>query len=145
MGKISDEIRNWCAFENDTECGGFVTKVSFDELSALADRIDAEMVELPRDRDGVPIHVDDTVYLEDGGKATVTRIELIQGEHGIDFSVCGKFFALGPEDFTHVLPDSWKRIAEDIQKRIGTGFIESSTLGEWADRIRKLAKEQTNE
>ena len=42
MAKISDEIRKWCASENDTECGGFVTKVSFDELSTLADRIDAE-------------------------------------------------------------------------------------------------------
>lgn len=112
------------------------------ELDSIADRIDAEMVELPRDRDGVPIHVDDTVYLEGGRKATVTRIELIQGEHGIDFSVCGNFFALGPEDFTHVPQDSFERIADDIEESKGTVFIESSTLGEWADRIRKLAAKE---
>lgn len=39
-----------------------MSKIS-DELLALADRIDAEMVELPKDRDGAPIHVGDTVYL----------------------------------------------------------------------------------
>ena len=62
MTRISDEIRNWCEFEDGTECGGFVTKASFDKLCALADRIDSEMMELPKDADGVPIHVGDTVW-----------------------------------------------------------------------------------
>lgn len=62
MSSISDEIRNWCEFEDGTECGGFVTKVSFNKLLALADRIDSETVELPKDADGVPIHVGDKVY-----------------------------------------------------------------------------------
>lgn len=39
MIKISDQIRNWCEFEDGTECGGFVTKASFNKLLALADRI----------------------------------------------------------------------------------------------------------
>ena len=68
MTDISDEIRKWCASENDTECGGFVTKVSFDELRALADRIDAEMVELPKDRDGEYIHIGDVMEWCDSGE-----------------------------------------------------------------------------
>ena len=51
VSSISDEIRTWC--------GGVGT---VKDLRALADRIDAEMVELPKDADGVPIHVGDTVW-----------------------------------------------------------------------------------
>ena len=79
MAKISDEIRKWCASENDTECGGFVTKVRFDELSTLADRIDSEMVELPKDRDGVPIHVGDML---DGYGKTIEVMEMRYGRGG---------------------------------------------------------------
>lgn len=42
MSKISDELRNWCESEDGTECGGFVTKASFNKILAIADRIDAE-------------------------------------------------------------------------------------------------------
>lgn len=37
----------------------------------IANRIDSEMVELPKTADGVPIHVGDTVYLDDVRKACV--------------------------------------------------------------------------
>ena len=52
MQPTSDEIRK-VADKYD------VTHVT--PLYAIADRIDAEMVELPRDRDGVPIHVGDVM------------------------------------------------------------------------------------
>ena len=57
MSKISDEIHVWCDL--------YFGKVSFNDdcnrLHDIANRIDAEMVELPRDRDGVPIHVGDVL------------------------------------------------------------------------------------
>lgn len=49
--KISDEIRRWCKAGYD-----------IDELRALARSIDKEQVELPKDAEGVPIHIGDTVY-----------------------------------------------------------------------------------
>lgn len=52
---ISDELR-----ELSSKAG--IYSNSCRKLRKLADRIDAEMVELPKDRDGVPIHVGDTVY-----------------------------------------------------------------------------------
>lgn len=77
MSSISDEIRTWCEFEDGTECGGFVTKASFNKILALADRIDTEMVELPKDADGVPIHVGDTVWgCISGMEMTVKELRL---------------------------------------------------------------------
>ena len=57
MGKISDQLREWTRRARADE------HMSLRELDAIADRIDAEMVELPRDIDGVPINLGDTVYL----------------------------------------------------------------------------------
>lgn len=48
--KISDELRI-LSDESDIDCGARV------KLRKLADRIGAELVELPKDADGVPIHV----------------------------------------------------------------------------------------
>lgn len=47
MSKISAEIRMWC----NRPAG------PYDDLRYLASRIDSEMVELPKDADGVPIHI----------------------------------------------------------------------------------------
>lgn len=66
--KISDELREWADVHCGEECEEY--------LGLLADRIDREMVELPKDMDLAPIHVGDTVYLEDGHMAKVVRIEL---------------------------------------------------------------------
>lgn len=79
MDKISDELRKWCESENGTGCGGFVTGYSSEKLCDLADRIDAEMVELPKDADGVPIHVGDTL---DGYGKTIEVVEMRYGRCG---------------------------------------------------------------
>lgn len=104
MRSISDELCNWAShalrlWVLHARSG---EHMDLHELDAIADRIDNETVELPRDRDGVPIHVGDTVYLDDGRKAEVTRIELSHGGHDIAFSACGNYFsAIAPENFTH--------------------------------------------
>lgn len=147
--KVSDEIRNWCEFEDGTECGGFVTKASFDKLCALADRIDREMVELPRDRDGVPIHVGDTVYLDEGLTAKVTRISIGIYEDGIYALVFGYNFSVSPEHVIHTRPDSFERIADELDEMVdaaNSADDRCEKLADLADRIRKLAaKEQGDE
>lgn len=80
---ISDEIREWCNLPQ-------AYSIPCDELRELADRIDAEMVELPKDMDGVPIHIGDTAYLYNG------------------------FYP--PSAFTHTRPDSWEKLDEDAEK-----------------------------
>ena len=68
--KISDAIRKWCDL---AEAYSFPC----DELRELADRIDNEMVELPKDRDGVPIRVGDTVCLLNGNTYSVEEISIL--------------------------------------------------------------------
>lgn len=136
--KISDELKR--ISDSAIVCGH--ARVA---LRDLADLIDAEMVELPKDSDGVPIHVGDTVYLESGRKATVNSIELSHGEQSIHFSVCGNLFSLSPEKLSHVSPDSpdsLEIIADDIEASKGVAFISDSTLSDWADRIRRLAQKE---
>lgn len=60
---ISNEIREYASEYNRSYV------FNYGELRAFAARLDREMVELPKDRDGVPIHIGDTVYLDDGRKA----------------------------------------------------------------------------
>ena len=135
--RISDEIRQWC----DICCDDYIDADDCDELRDLAKRIDSEMVELPLDMDGVPIHIGDTAYLYNGFKAEVKSIEFNQGEQTVIFTVGYNGF-YPPSAFTHTRPDSLVRIAEDIEERIGTGVIDGSTLCKWVERIRKLAKEE---
>lgn len=139
--KISDEIRKWCACNEDT----FVENDDFNELRALANRIDDEMAELPRDMDGLPIHAGDTVYLEDGRKADVSCVHIAQHSTSIDFQTCGDgriFFSIEPKHFSHAYPDSWERIADDIEESKGTVFISETTLDGWAYRIRRMAEKE---
>ena len=58
MSKISDELRKKAKRVRNSRVS---TYRSPSEYERLADRIDQEMVELPRDRDGVPIHVGDVL------------------------------------------------------------------------------------
>jgi hypothetical protein len=62
MAKISDEIRE---FLRRARADGLM---DLSELDAIADRIDAEMVELPRDRDGEYIHIGDVMEWCDSGE-----------------------------------------------------------------------------
>lgn len=67
MSKISDEIRK-VADEYDVL-----------PLYKLADRIDRELVELPKDADGVPIRAGDTL---DGYGKTIEVVEMRYGRGG---------------------------------------------------------------
>ena len=141
--KISDEIRgvvnivNYCGLKGQ-EWG--------DKFTSVADRIDREMVELPRDRDGVPIHVGDTVYLDNGSKADVESIQFNQDENSVVFIVRGRGFF--PTSLTHKRPDSLGRIADELDEwRVAASedcrikAIDEDIVRDLAERSRKLAKE----
>ncbi len=149
MAKISDELRR---LTNSDSVRGH----TFVALQDIADRIDAELVELPKDADGVPIHVGDTVYMDDGRMAEVYSIEFKNGETNV---LCrtpsGCYVSSGyvyrlPNKLTHTRPDSLERIAQDMEDwaeryRFNSGGGIFNYALDFADRIRKLAKEQGNE
>ena len=140
MSKISDELRQF--IDDD---GLFPNQI--DELRCIADRIDREMVELPRDRDGVPIHVGDTVYLDDGRKGEVTRICIGMDDDSIYTIVYGDDFSLTPGYVTHTYPDSWERIADELEEwrednRVNGDSEIFDRAADFADRIRKLAERE---
>lgn len=145
MAKISDEIRKWCA---DLDSDDILCTTA--TLYTLADRIDRELVELPRDADGVPIHVGDTVWDVDNGiEFTATSITLYaSGVAKVDASCEGCHAHTSPSDFTHTHPDSWERIANELEAWCDSVDVDGDACDmprDLADRIRKLAKEQTNE
>lgn len=140
MGKVSDEIRDFVKRSYEDEY------MDPKELLALADRIDAEMVELPRDRDLAPIHVDDTVYLDDGHMAKVTRIELMPTKSCI---VCwvsgGKSVGYLPSGISHKPADSWEHIANELEAWCNRVDVDGDACGkprELSERIRKLAEKE---
>ena len=144
MAKISGKIYDWCAFKIDT----FIDNDDCDELRALADRIDAEMVELPRDRDGVPIHVGDTVYDENGMAYEVVSFSFGRWPggvtvHAVDDS--SKWRDLMPGRLAHTAPDSLERIADELDKWCDRVDVDGDACEKpraLAERIRKLAAKE---
>lgn len=124
---ISDELRELC------DIGA-----CHDQLCALADRIDAEMVKLPNDADGVPINVGDEVYTPSGNTANVTRVCF----HVMCSFNGGMPTSFSPYDLTHSNHDTLERIAEDIEACKSDVIIDNSSLSNWAKRIRKLAEKE---
>lgn len=81
-------------------------------LMTIADRIDAETVELPRGKDGRPIHVDDTLYDSDGTQWTVVHIYYYSPDDGPDVVAQHGNAEINfePPDYhgmTHERPTAW--------------------------------------
>ena len=135
MSKIGDELRDYCKKV-------LRYTIYYDKFCYFADLIDHEMVELPKDKDGRPIHVGDTVYLDDGRKAEVRRIQLSERENSICFDVCGDFFSFWPEHLTHTAPDSFERIADELEAWCDSVDVDGDACDvprDLAKRIRRLA------
>lgn len=143
---ISDEIRR---FVKRSYADEYMDPM---ELLAIADRVDAEMIELPKDRDGKPIHTGDTVYAHgfpDGnGGATceVCSIEFNEGrESSIEITTSGIVTYRTPSSLTHELPDSFKRIADELEAWCDDTDVDGDACDVprgIADRIRKLAEKE---
>lgn len=114
----------------------------FDKLRGLADRIDREMVELPKDKDGVPIHIGDTVYgCRSGMKMTISELRMTAN----GWSISTSRGYLTDAEVTHGRLDSLERIADELEEwsddnRANWSSDVSDRAAEFAHRIRKLAK-----
>lgn len=113
-------------------------------IPLLVDLCDmSNMVELPLDKDGVPIHIGDTVW-RNGEKETVKAIEIRDSEARIHFVVplgCESWSS--PELITHAEPISeYERMAraiEDITHCLNDAAA-SLKLQDIAMELRKLGE-----
>lgn len=148
MSEISDELRD---YGRRLVSNASPFNCTFGDIRAyqdeLADRIDAELVELPKDADGVPIHVGDTVYgCRSGMEMTISELRMTA--NGWSISTSSGY--LTDAKVTHTAPDSLERIANELDEQAGSltkdGYTwQEDAIHDFADRIRKLAKEQGNE
>ena len=93
------------------------------ELRVLADRIDREMVELPKDAEGEPIHIGDVLY-SSGNECRVISItvkadEACVGVHTDEGaflpSVNPKYLSRkNTEPLEPEPPDSWEKLLDDL-------------------------------
>lgn len=92
------------------------------ELRVLADRIDREMVELPKDAEGEPIHIGDVLY-SSGNECRVISITVkadeacvgVHTDEGVFLpSVNPKYLSRkNTEPLEPEPPDSWEKLEED--------------------------------
>jgi hypothetical protein len=136
MSSIGDELRRFCDVES-------LNPIQTARLRRIADRIDKETVELPKDADGLPIRVGDTVYLDDGRMAGVTRIDLMQDNAAVLCWASCESIAYLPTGLTHTRPDGWERIADELEAWCDRVDVGRDACGEpraLAGRIRRLAE-----
>ena len=121
-----------------------------EDLVSIADRIGAQMVELPKDADGKPIHIGDTVFTNDdpGTSWCVRYIELRSDrEPSIGIESSGVNTYRPPSCLTHECPDSLERIADDLDAWCDLTDVDGNACGEpreLADRIRRLAEREAS-
>lgn len=120
-------------------------------LMTIADRIDAEMVEWPLGKDGKPIRVGETVYGEDGrawhveGVVTGRWTEYTESPVVYATGDSGQWRNLLPWLLTHERPDSWERIADELEEWCNSVDVDRDACGEpreLARRIRRLAERE---
>lgn len=152
MIKISDQIRNWCEFEDGTECGGFVTKASFNKLLALADRIDAETVELPKSADGKIWTGREVCFwtgATEGDRHEFNSLAYINGGWCVEDKHWQRYPAVS---VWYERPDSFERIADELEAWCDDSDVDGDACDvdgdacdvprAIADRIRKLAEKE---
>lgn len=168
MSYISDELRRFSdsidgyakakidLFDDDLGCisylnSGDTTKGAFTTkwFRNIADRIDAEMTELPRDKDGRPVHVGETVYDGDGRAYVVCTLTLNSCDGSGQWLVGAEDtdIMFGPKLLTHKCPDSWERIANELDEWRFEHMRylvadDLNDLGLFAERIRRLAERE---
>lgn len=142
MSDISRELRKVA----DERLIGVANK----RVSDLADRIDAEMAELPRGKDGRPIKPGQTVYKAVNGddgeyvihslRCSVPGWVALIKRVGTDSSCIVR-----PDVLTHERPDSWERIADDIETFGNEADIDDATvefLAKIEERIYAIQEEK---
>lgn len=128
-------------------------KAELDDWKGNAEGFEPDAyLRLPVDADGVPIRIGDVLY-SSGNECRVVSITVkadeayvgVYTDEGVFLpSVDPKYLSRkNPEPLEPEPADSWERIADDIESYYKAhAFINQSTLDEFADRIRKLAKKE---
>lgn len=128
-------------------------KAELDDWKGNAEGFEPDAyMRLPLDADGEPIHIGDVLY-SSGNECRVVGITVkadeacvgVHTDEGVFLpSVNPKYLSRkNPEPLEPEPADSWERIADDIESYCKAhAFINQSTLDEFADRIRKLAKKE---
>lgn len=153
MSKISDELHTRA--NNMRSSTTSMASPGPSVFDGLADRIDAEMAELPRGKDGKSIRVGETVYGEDGKAWCVRGVVIGQWTEHTKSPVVyatgdsGKWRNLLPWLLTHERPDSWERIAQELDELCDDEAAErrirvsdQDALRKFAERIRRLAERE---
>lgn len=150
--RISDEIRKWCGICRDS-C---IDEDDCDKLRALADRIDRELVELPKDADGREVTLDTKVLYDANGKRMpITSFTFSCGTNGC----WSDWKAFSPDarsddgmlyvDSLYLTtPDSLERIADELEEWREDNRVNGSDevffrAGDLAERIRRLADKES--
>lgn len=138
MAKISDELRQ---FIDDGEL--FPSQI--DELMCIADRIDKEMVELPRSADGKIWTGRETCFWTDATKSGWHKLEslaYIDGRWCVEDNGCERYPAAS---VWFERPDSWETIACELEAWCDSADVDWDAYGkprDLAERIRKLAAKE---
>lgn len=138
----------------ESEERGSIVLADFSGYGEMRKRcVDVELDDRPHDCDGVPIEVGDVLYQTTfEGKPIGDPME-VERYTGNALFVKGLALPINAWSCTHREPDSWERIAGDIESAKGwcdqsgdydTGLVSISEpkLIKWADRIRKLAAKE---
>lgn len=134
--KISDMLREIASVIE------FFKPVQAANLIGLANRVDNEMVELPKDRDGVPIHVGDTVWGCISGTQMAVHELRLKDRWAISTDTG---FTPKASAVTHVRHDSFERIADELDEMVDAADSADDRCEKLADlavRIRRLAKRE---
>lgn len=140
MAKISDEIRKWCA---DLDSDDILCTTA--TLYTLADRIDRELVELPKSADGkiwTGREVDFWTGAADGDWHKFNSLAYINDRWCVEDNDFERYPAVS---VWYERPDSLERIANELEAwcdRVDVDGDACEKPRDLAERIRKLAKEE---
>jgi hypothetical protein len=145
MAKISDNLREWAEFLKNS----VYTKLTATKLLAIADRIDTEMVELPKSADGkIWTGREDCFWTGAGHDEYCNFHDLVLRSDGWYVEDdCGNRHAA--ESVWYERPDSLERIADELVEWCNSVDVDGDSCDTprvLAERIHKLAsKEQGHE
>lgn len=137
MSKASDELRK---FVDNSDLSAYTEAT----LYGIANRIDAEMVELPRDANNETIHLGDKTYDCNGNKQAAISFQLY-GEENPTWMVNCPDGHVAPYNLTHKRPDILELIADELDEWCDGADADTTTFDvprDLVDRIRRLAKKE---
>lgn len=138
--RISDDIREWC---DDAYSGRKIRTTK--DLYTLADRIDAEMVELPKSADGKIWTGRESCFwtgATEGDQHEFHSLTYIDGRWCVEDKNWRWYPAAS---VWYERPDGLERIADELDGLVDTADLADDTcekLADLADRIRRIAKKE---